>query len=272
MFDSIDDLIARLGENHYFLDRDVATAIFLGSRLAKPVLLDGEPGTGKTDLARVLATAADTVQFTLQCYPGFDQASALSEWDPIQDHLVKRPLLAALTWEGERPPILLIDDVDRVDGEFAAFLVGVLRDLCVNVVGVGTVRAVRAPLAILTADLPGEVAPPLRQCCLFQRLSYPSFERERAIVVARVPGVGSSLAGQICNFVARMRQEAFKRKPGVGETLDWARALTVLHRSVLDADTIDQTLGCVLKDQEDIKRFRRRPLSPTPRPLLDRTG
>ncbi len=272
MFESIDDLLARLLKHHYFVDRDLATAIFLGSRLGKPVLIEGEPGTGKSDLARALAEVAATVQFTLQCYAGIDQASALADRGVGNAELVKRPLLAALTHPGERPAILLIDDVDRVDDEFAADLFEMLRERRDILPGTGAISALRPPLTILTADLPGRAPAVLRQVALYQRVSYPAFEREYAIVIGRVPLLSRALAGQLCNFVARMRRQGYVRSPGVGETIDWARALAALHRTLLDPETIDQTLGCVLKEPADISRFRQHPLSPNPRPLLDRVG
>ena len=297
MFESIDDVAARLSQQQYFADREIATTVFLASKLDKPILLEGEAGVGKTELAKALARTLDARLIRLQCYPGLDAKHAAYEWnharqllriklaeagrESMQDvereifseeYLIKRPLLEALTTDGATPPVLLIEEVDRADEEFEALLLEVLGEFQVTIPELGTIKAERPPLVVLTSNRTREIHDGLKRRCLYQWIGYPSFEREYEIVMVRVPGISRTLAGQVCNFIGRIRREDFDKRPGVTETIDWAMALVALHRSELDPDVIDQTLGCILKHSGDIEQFRRRKLVELLRPGVDRVG
>jgi MoxR-like ATPase len=297
MFDSIDAVSATLAQQNYFADREIATTIFLAGRLNKPVFLEGEAGVGKTEMAKALAKALGSRLIRLQCYEGLDAHHALYEWNYArqllriklaeaghedaahvekeifsEEYLIKRPLLEALTDDGPSPPVLLIDEVDRADEEFEAFLLEILSDFQITIPEMGTIVAKRPPLVILTSNRTREIHDALKRRCLYLWIGYPSFEREYEIVTARVPGINRALAGQLCNFMELVRKEDFYKRPGVAETIDWGMALVALHRSELDAETIDQTLGCIFKYTDDIEMFRKKKYVELLRPTVNRVG
>jgi len=274
-------LQAAFAARGYVADRDLATAIFLSLALGRPLLLEGEAGVGKTEVARTLAAVQGAELIRLQCYEGLDVNTAVYEWDyPRQmleirlleargearsastrdifsgEFLIRRPLLRALESPGEEPPVLLIDEVDRADEEFEAFLLEVLSDFAVTIPEIGTVRAERPPRVILTSNRTREVHDALKRRCLYHWIDYPTAERELAILHARVPGVPERLAGEIVGFVQRLREADLAKSPGVAETLDWAAALLALGADHLDAARVEQTLGVLLKYQEDMATMR----------------
>src|SRR5919204_1122014 len=264
----------------YITDRAIATTAFLAMELKKPVLIEGQAGVGKTEIAKVLATALDTELIRLQCYEGLDVNTALYEWNyPKQmlhikiaeaaanataeqiehelfstDYLIKRPLLEAIQSGMTQPTVLLIDEVDRSDEEFEAFLLEVLSDFQISIPEIGTMKAERHPLVVLTSNRTREIHDALKRRCLFHWINYPTFEKEYAIVRTKVPGIAAHLASQVCQFAGAMRQQDFYKRPGVAETLDWARALLYLGRERLEIPTIEETLGCVLKYKEDLDK------------------
>jgi len=273
---SIDAVQTAFAERGYVADRDLATSVFLALALERPLLLEGEAGVGKTEVARTLAAALDTDLIRLQCYEGIDVATAVYEWDyPRQmleirlleargegekaaardvfsEHfLLRRPLLQALRASGPAP-VLLIDEVDRADEEFEAFLLELLSDFQVTIPEIGTLRAAVKPLVILTSNRTREVHDALKRRCLYHWIDYPTAARELEILHARLPGVDGRLASEIVAFVQRLRSADLTKVPGVAETLDWAAALTTLGWRQLDDARIEQTLGVLLKYQEDI--------------------
>jgi MoxR-like ATPase len=277
---SIDAVLSAFAAHGYVAERDLATAIYLARALERPLLLEGEAGVGKTEVARTLAAALDTDLIRLQCYEGIDVATAVYEWDyPRQmleirlleargegeravardvfsEHfLLKRPLLQALRATGPAP-VLLIDEVDRADEEFEAFLLELLSDFQVTIPEIGTLRAAVKPLVILTSNRTREVHDALKRRCLYHWIDYPSAARELEILRARMPGVDAALAGEIVAFVQRLRRADLTKVPGVAETLDWAAALASLGWRQLDEQRIEQTLGVLLKYQEDIGALR----------------
>ncbi|MFN8556311.1 MAG: MoxR family ATPase [Dehalococcoidia bacterium] len=280
-FASIETVQAALAGERYFADRAIATTLFLAQRLGKPLFLEGEAGVGKTEIAKALARILATRLIRLQCYEGLDASHALYEWNyPKQllrikmgeadhtaprdlgreifseEYLIRRPLLDAIAGEGGPPPVLLIDEVDRADEEFEAFLLEVLSDFQITIPELGTIRAERPPLVILTSNRTREIHDALKRRCLYLWIGYPAFDRELAIVLAKVPGIDERLAEQVCHFMQLMRQRDFYKKPGVAETIDWAQALMALHRDALDPAVVDETLGCVFKYNDDIEAFR----------------
>ncbi|GBD24230.1 hypothetical protein HRbin29_01905 [bacterium HR29] len=285
MFESIDDVRRLLAGQNYFADREIATVVFLAAKLQKPIFLEGEAGVGKTEIAKALAAGMGSPLIRLQCYEGLDAHHALYEWNYAKqllriklaeaggedahaverelfsrDYLIPRPLLQALLADGPNPPVLLIDEVDRADEEFEAFLLEILADFQISIPELGTIRAHRPPFVVLTSNRTREIHDALKRRCLYLWIGYPSFERELAIVRAKVPGIDERLAAQLCAFMQRLRQEDFYKKPGVAETIDWGMALVALHRDALDEETIEATLGCIFKYAEDIEAFRRRGL------------
>ncbi|QBS38222.1 MoxR family ATPase [Thermaerobacter sp. FW80] len=281
MHEAVQDILTRLAERGYIGDRSIATAIHLAIRLEKPLLIEGHAGVGKTEIARVMADVLETDLIRLQCYEGLDAASALYEWNyPRQllrirmqegdrrdaaereaeifspEFLLKRPLLDAITRE-DRAPVLLIDEVDRADEEFEAFLLEVLADFQVTIPELGTIRAQHRPFVVLTSNRVRELSEALRRRCLYLWIGYPDFAKETRIVEARLPGINRRLAEQIVRFIQRLRTLGLNKPPGVAETLDWARALVALHRDELDEETVEATLGCVLKHVEDVERLGR---------------
>lgn len=279
-FDSIKQLQEAMHSHDYICDRSLATVVFLAMKLAKPILLEGEAGVGKTEVAKVLAAMMQAKLIRLQCYEGLDANTALYEWNfPRQmlhikiaeatattnaeqieheifstEYLIKRPLLEAIQSGHTQPTVLLIDEVDRSDEEFEAFLLEVLSDFQISIPEIGTIKAERQPLVILTSNRTREIHDALKRRCLFHWIDYPIFNKEYEIVQAKVPGIDTQLASQVCQFVEAMRKQDFYKRPGVAETLDWARALLYLGRERLDIPTIAETLGCVLKYKEDIDK------------------
>jgi len=269
-------------ERDYIADRSLATTVFLALELGRPLLLEGEAGVGKTELAKVLAASLGTRLIRLQCYEGLDVNTAVYEWNyPRQmleirlleargdidrakahdifsaDFLIKRPLLQALEASSEGdPPVLLIDEIDRADEEFEAYLLEILSDFQVTVPEIGTIQAERPPRVILTSNRTREVHDALKRRCLYHWIDYPTAQREFDIVLARVPGAPEGLARQVVAFVQRLREADLTKVPGVAETLDWAAALMALGARELDPDTVDATLGVVLKYEEDVRHVR----------------
>ncbi|MGQ4809023.1 hypothetical protein NKDENANG_02418 [Candidatus Entotheonellaceae bacterium PAL068K] len=279
-FDSIEAVQEAMRAQDYVSDRSLATVMFLAMQLQKPILLEGEAGVGKTEVAKVLAAMLGAKFIRLQCYEGLDVNTALYEWNfPRQmlhikvaeatlatptaqveqeiysaAFLIKRPLLEAIQSGPEQPTVLLIDEVDRSDEEFEAFLLEVLSDFQITIPEIGTMKAERLPLVILTSNRTREIHDALKRRCLFHWIDYPTFDKEYEIVQTKVPDLEAYLASQVCQFVEAMRQHDFYKRPGVAETLDWARALLYLGRERLDIPTIEDTLGCVLKYKEDVDK------------------
>jgi MoxR-like ATPase len=278
---SVEAIQASFRERDYIADRSVATAVFLALELERPLLLEGEAGVGKTELAKVLAATLGAPLIRLQCYEGLDVTSAVYEWNyPRQmleirlleargeadratahdifgpDFLIRRPLLQALDAPGGIAPVLLIDEIDRADEEFEAYLLEILSDFQVTVPEIGTIRAELTPRVILTSNRTREVHDALKRRCLYHWIDYPSFERELEIVLTRVPATPERLARQIVAFVHRLREADLTKVPGVAETLDWASALLTLGAAELSPAVVDDTLGVVLKYEEDVRGVR----------------
>ena len=274
-FDSIDSLEAALGEQGYLPDRGLATALFLSLTLDKPLLLEGEAGVGKTEAAKAVAAALGARLIRLQCYEGLDVAHAVYEWNYARqllhiraaqegtvveaelygpEYLIRRPLLEAV--ECEEDVVLLIDEIDRADEEFEAFLLEVLSDFQITIPELGTITAVRKPHAILTSNRTRELHDALKRRCLFHWIGHPSLQREIEIVQLRVPGVPERLAAEAAAFVRGLRGLDLAKPPGVAETIDWTRALAALGKDELDAATVEATLGSVLKYHEDVEAVR----------------
>jgi MoxR-like ATPase len=279
-FDSIEAVQEAMRTHHYVCDRQLATVIFLAMKLEKPILFEGEAGVGKTEVAKVLASMLGAKLIRLQCYEGLDANTALYEWNfPRQmlhikiaetaaharteeieheifspDYLIQRPLLEAIQSGESGPAVLLIDEIDRSDEEFEAFLLEVLSDFQISIPEIGTIKASHHPLVVLTSNRTRDIHDALKRRCLFHWIDYPTFDKEYEIVRTKVPGVEDDLASQVCKFVEVMRQQDFFKRPGVAETIDWARALLYLGRERLDIPTIHETLGCVLKYKEDIDK------------------
>ncbi|MBI5923580.1 MAG: MoxR family ATPase [Betaproteobacteria bacterium] len=281
MFSDTDEVVARFAQAGYIADHQLAALTFLSVRLGKPMLLEGEPGVGKTEVAKVLAKILGTELIRMQCYEGLDTHHALYEWNYLRqmievrleeargvakeeigrnifstEFLLKRPLLQAIQSEGELPPVLLIDEVDRSDEEFEAFLLEVLSDFQITIPELGTIKATRKPFVVLTSNRTRELHDALKRRCLYHWINYPKFEKELAIVRAKVPGIDESLARQICYFVERLRELDFYKRAGVAETLDWAQALLFLGVAELDATIVDSTMGCILKSKDDLEKFK----------------
>jgi len=264
----------------YVTDRATATAAYLAMTLHKPLLIEGHPGVGKTEVAKVLASALDTELIRLQCYEGLDVNTALYEWNYAKqllhiklqegssastrereaeifsrEFLLERPLLRAIT-RPDAPPVLLVDEVDRSDEEFEAFLLEVLSDHQVTIPEIGTIRATHPPHVVLTSNRNRELSEALRRRCLYLWVDYPSLDKELRIVRGKVPGIEARLADDVVRFVQRVRGRRLSKTPGVAESLDWAQALVVLGADALGDELVDETLGCVLKDEADIRDVR----------------
>jgi len=278
---SIDDTLELLAAADYLADRSLATVLFLALRMGRPLFLEGEAGVGKTEIAKVLAATLGRRLIRLQCYEGLDVAAAVYEWNYAaqmiairlaeaegatdrerltedvfsERFLIKRPLLQALEPDTSGPPVLLIDELDRTDEAFEAFLLEVLSDFQVTIPELGTVKAAQPPAVIITSNRTREVHDALKRRCLYHWLAYPSAERELSIVRAKVPGVGKKLSEQVVAFVQALRKLDLFKSPGVAETLDWAAALSELDVVALDPATVSDTLGVLLKYQDDIAKL-----------------
>jgi MoxR-like ATPase len=280
---SVEDTRRLLAAGRYVADESLATAVFLALKLGRPLLLEGEAGVGKTEVAKVLAETLGRRLIRLQCYEGLDAAAALYEWNyprqmleirlaelggeagaegrarlarDIFDErfLLKRPLLLALEPASAGAPVLLIDELDRTDEPFEAFLLEILSDFQVTIPELGTVRAASPPLVVLTSNRTREIHDAVKRRCLYHWIGYPDAARELAILRLRAPELAQALAEQVVGFVQRLRAADLFKLPGVAETIDWARALVALDRTALDADIVDATLGVLLKYQDDIEK------------------
>jgi MoxR-like ATPase len=278
---SIDDTLALLRAGGYVPDRSLATILYLSLKMGRPLFLEGEAGVGKTEIAKVLAERLGRKLIRLQCYEGLDAASAVYEWNYAaqmieiraaeatgavdrqalvgdvfaERFLIRRPLLQALEPEPGGAPVLLIDELDRADEAFEAYLLEVLADNQVTIPELGTIRAVAPPIVIVTTNRTREIHDALKRRCLYHWIDYPDAARELEIVRTRVPGAGDRLSREIVGFVQRLRTENLFKNPGVAETLDWATALTELDKTSLDPETVAETLGVLLKYQDDIARM-----------------
>jgi MoxR-like ATPase len=277
---SIDEVVDRLRERRYIADRGLATALFLSLRLQKPLFVEGEAGVGKTEVAKVMADVLGARLIRLQCYEGIDLAHAAYEWNyPRQllhirllgehgdraaaereifgpEFLLRRPLLDAIDNDDSVPPVLLIDEVDRSDEEFEAFLLEVLSDFQISIPELGTVTAKQPPFVVVTSNRTREVHDALKRRCFYHWIDYPDLEKEIEIVRARAPEAADQLAAQVTGLVHELREMDLYKVPGVAETLDWARSLAALGATRLDPALVDATLGAALKYQEDLERAR----------------
>jgi MoxR-like ATPase len=294
------DVAAALSEHGYLPDEGLATAVFLAMRLRRPLLLEGEAGVGKTELAKVLARWTGGELIRLQCYEGIDVGQAVYEWDYSRQllhlraaeatgetaagadaleeqlyserFLVRRALLRAIEPKDGPPPVLLIDEVDRADDEFEAFLLEVLSDYQITVPELGTFTATTPPIVIITSNRTRDVHDALKRRCLYHWVEHPSFEREVEIIALRTEGVGDTLARQVSAAAEQLRQRGLYKPPGVAETIDWAQALATLGRSTLDESTVRSTLGVVLKYREDAERVVSGGIPELLRSVFERAG
>jgi MoxR-like ATPase len=276
---NVEKLAVRLGSIDYLVDESLATSLFLCLRLPQPLLLEGEAGVGKTEAAKALAQTLDTPLIRLQCYEGIDASEALYEWNyPRQllsirladtheselsesdlfgpDYLIRRPLLRALEHPGPRPAVLLIDEIDRADDDFEAFLLELLAESSVTIPEIGTIRATHPPIIILTSNRTRDLHDAVKRRCLYQWIDYPSRQREVEIIRRRVKGASAEMAVQVADVIAKMRESDVQKPPGVAESIDWLSALSLLGVERLDAPAIDRTLGSVLKYSEDQEVIR----------------
>lgn len=278
---SIDQTLALLAKADYIADRSLATVLYLSLRMGRPLFVEGEAGVGKTEIAKVLAATLGRKLIRLQCYEGLDISAAVYEWnyaaqmiairlaeaegegdrDRIEHDvfserfLIKRPLLQALEPDPDGAPVLLIDEIDRTDEAFEAFLLEVLADFQVTVPELGTIKAPRPPIVVITSNQTREVHDALKRRCLYHWVGYPDAKRELTILRAKVPGIAKKLSEQVVSFVQALRKEDLFKVPGVAETLDWAGALSELDVVALDPATVSDTLGALLKYQDDIARL-----------------
>ena len=277
---SIQEIMAGLEAERYITDPAIATSVYLAMALGRPLLIESRAGVGKTEVANVLSRILGTNLIRLQCYEGLDVTTALYEWNypkqllwiKLEENgprtteekereifgeafLLKRPLLAAIT-QKELAPVLLIDEVDRADEEFEAFLLEVLSEFQVTIPETGTIKAELIPTVILTSNRSRDLSDALRRRCLYLWIDYPSFDKELRIVLTKVPGISETLAQQVCRFLRATREMGLEKVPGISETLDWATAMVILQHNHLDSDTVTQTLGCLVKDADDLARFQ----------------
>ena len=279
---SIDETLTLLSESHYIADRSLATTLYLSLKMGKPLFLEGEAGVGKTEVAKVLSSALGRKLVRLQCYEGLDINSAVYEWNYSgqmieirlaeasggidkkslsgdvfsKKFLIERPLLQALKTENGQPPVLLIDELGRTDEPFEAFLLELLSDFQITIPEIGTIKAEQPPLVIVTSNRTREIHDALKRRCLYHWVDYPSAEREFQIIQAKLPGIDKQLSAQLVAYVQHLRDEDLFKLPGVAETLDWAEALTQLDKVALDSEAVDNTLGTLLKYQDDIAKIR----------------
>ena len=279
---SVDETVELLARGRYIADRSLATTLFLSLELKRPLFLEGEAGVGKTEIGKVLATTLGRELLRLQCYEGLDVASAVYEWnysrqmieirlaESLGDRgretlgedifserfLIKRPLLKALELRPEGPPVLLIDEIDRTDEPFEAFLLELLSDYQLTIPEIGTVRAEAPPIVVITSNRTREIHDALKRRCFYYWVDYPDAERELQILAVKAPGAAAELSRQVVAFVQKLRRKDLFKLPGVAETIDWAEALTQLDQVTLDPQAIDSTLGVLLKYQDDIAKIR----------------
>ncbi len=284
---SVDDVQRRLDAEGYVADRGLAVSVYLALTLRRPLFLEGEAGVGKTAVARVLASVLGTELIRLQCYEGLDVHHAVYEWDYARQllelrlleaahdvdrdrarkelfseaYLIRRPLLRALQGAPGRPPVLLIDEIDRADEEFEGYLLELLSEFRITIPELGTITAVEPPVVVLTSNRTREVHDALKRRCLYQWIDYPSVEKERAIVARAVPQASAMLAAQATAVVQELRTAELYKTPGVSETLDWVAALVALDRQVVDLRAIEDTIGVLLKSREDVEALRGERLS-----------
>lgn len=281
MYESIELIQEGLFENNYVANRDLATIIFLSTKLRKPLFLEGEAGVGKTEVAKVLASMLGIPLIRLQCYEGLDVHNAVYEWDyPRQiihlrmleasnatksemeqslydrNFLLARPLLQAIERQDNQIPVLLIDEIDRADEEFESYLLELLSDFQITIPEIGTIIADEPPIVVITSNRTREVHDALKRRCLYHWIDYPSFETEFQIVQMKVPGIPERLSQQIVSAVQKLREAELFKPPGIAETLDWGRALQAMDQYELDEETIESTLGVVLKYQDDVQRVK----------------
>lgn len=278
---SIDTTLELLAKANYLADRSLATVLFLALRMGRPIFLEGEAGVGKTEIGKVLAATLGRRLIRLQCYEGLDVASAVYEWNYAaqmiairiaeaegegdrerlthdvfsERFLIKRPLLQALEPDPAGPPVLLIDELDRSDEAFEAYLLEVLADFQITIPELGTIKAAKPPIVVITSNRTREIHDALKRRCLYHWVGYPSAARELEIVRRKVPGIGAKLSAQVVGFVQALRKEDLFKAPGVAETLDWAQALVELDAVALDPAVVSDTLGVLLKYQDDIARL-----------------
>ena len=279
---TIDELQELLAEQLYITDRGLAISIFLALKLGRPLFLEGEAGVGKTEVAKVLASGLGRDLIRLQCYEGLDVNNAVYEWNYArqlleirvqeaagqvdrgtmskelftEDFLIKRPLLQAIEASRDKPPVLLIDEIDRADEEFEGFLLELLSDFQITIPEIGTFRGDSPPIVVITSNRTREVHDALKRRCLYFWIDYPDFQKEQQIVVSKMPDASRKLAGEITAFVQELREGELYKVPGVAETLDWTAALVALNERKLDPSVIDDTLGILLKYHEDIQSVR----------------
>ena len=279
--DSIDDTMTLMANEGYVADRSLATVLYLSLKMGRPLFLEGEAGVGKTEIAKVLSSGLNRPLIRLQCYEGLDISSAVYEWNYAaqmveirmkeaggdvdqktleegvfsEKFLIKRPLLQALEGEDGRAPILLIDELDRTDEAFEAFLLEILSDFQITIPELGTIKAKEPPIVIITTNRTREIHDALKRRCLYHWLDYPDGARELAILNAKVPGAGGVLSQEIVGFVQKLRQQNLFKNPGVAETIDWATALIELDKIAIDPQTISDTIGVLLKYQDDIAKI-----------------
>jgi MoxR-like ATPase len=286
LFQSIEGVSLALKREKYVSDRRLATTIFLALKMEKPLLLEGEAGVGKTEVAKVLAQAMGRGLIRLQCYEGLDVSTAIYEWNytrqilsikmaeaqkhPLEhlenifseEYLIQRPLLEAIRSEMKgRPAVLLIDELDRADEEFEAFLLEVLSDFQITIPEIGTLTARSKPVVIITSNRTRELHDAIKRRCLYHWIPYPSLEKEYEIVMTKLPEIGKALGLRICSLMQEIRRMDFFKQPGIAETLDWVRSLILLNRDFLDAGTVEETLGCLFKVQEDIEKVEKEKLA-----------
>ena len=281
--DSIDELRAALDRQDYVAERGLATTLFLALQMGRPVFLEGEAGVGKTEVAKVLAAILDVPLIRLQCYEGLDVHTAVYEWNHARqilqirlaeatgsadqdtvmeeifspEFLIERPLLKAITAAKDgAAPVLLIDELDRADEEFEAFLLEILSDFQISIPEIGTVEAEEPPVVVITSNRTREIHDALKRRCLYYWIDYPSREKEFEIVKAKVPGISERLTQQVVAYVQQLREADLYKMPGVAETLDWSRALLALSKEELDAGTVDDTLGALLKYHDDVTKIK----------------
>jgi len=278
-FSSIDALQSAMREQRYIAERGLATSLYLALKLHRPLFLEGEAGVGKTEVAKILAALLDTDLIRLQCYEGLDIHHAVYEWNYTrqlmhirlleargertneaelfgEEFLLRRPLLQAIEQSKEKPPVLLIDELDRSDEEFEAFLLEVLSDFQITIPEIGTIKTSNPPVVIITSNRTREVHDALKRRCLYYWIDYPSFEKELEIVQTQLPDAPAQLARQITGFIQELREMDLYKLPGVAETLDWTTALVALDQKALDPVIVDETLGAVLKYQDDVEKVK----------------